>query len=83
MQMDLILNALFSPSNQTLITTCLILAGFRVYLEVIKFDFNSLPLSKAWARMKGEENVRQFHRLGLYLSVGYILLFAPSLIFGH
>lgn len=56
------------------ILVCLCLATFRVYLEVIGVDFKKLPVtSKAFG-----ERAAKFHKTGLYLSVGYIALFAPQ-----
>ena len=60
------------------IIVCLVLAVFRVYLELIKFDFASLPLTKG---LMAKENGQKFHRFGLFICIGYILLFAPPLLF--
>lgn len=57
------------------------LASFRIYLEMVKFDFESLPLTKAISRRTSKAQTSAFHRTGLYLSIGYVLLFAPSLLF--
>jgi hypothetical protein len=59
--------------NDLLIVCCLCLAVFRIYLEVINFNFNKLPISKAMKLGNGK-----FHRYGLYFSIGYFVLFAPS-----
>ena len=69
-------------SNEGLIIFCLMFAVFRIYLEVIGFDFNSLPITKALGQRSGEERLVRFHRMGLYLSVGYIVFFAPSILLG-
>lgn len=52
------------------------LAVFRVYLEIINFDFTSLPLTNRIVK----QNAKSFHRFGLYISIGYIILFAPSVL---
>ena len=74
------LNLFFDTSNQTVVVTCLIFAVFRLYLEVVRFDFAKLPLTKMMAKSAGEKQAQGFHKMGLYLSVGYILLFAPGLL---
>lgn len=75
-----IVNSLNSSSNQTMIVVLLSLAVMRVYLEVIRFDFAKLPLTKGLAKANGEERLQRFHRMGFYFSVGYILLFGPELL---
>lgn len=62
--------------NQVLILTCLCLSVFRIYLEVIKFDFAKLPLTKVMPK----ESQIKFHKYGFYLSVGYFFLFAPEIL---
>jgi hypothetical protein len=49
-------------------------AVFRIYLEVVGFNFASLPLTKRLPN-NSQKNV---HKMGFYLSVGYFILFAPS-----
>jgi hypothetical protein len=63
-------------NDQVLILTCLCLSVFRIYLEVIQFDFAKLPITKSLPK---EKQVK-IHRYGFYLSVGYFILFAPSLL---
>ena len=58
----------------------LILCGLRVYLELIQFDLTKLPITKRMTRTFGLQHAQNFHRFGLYLSVGFILLFAPEFI---
>lgn len=65
-------------SDQRFIFVCLCLATLRVYLEVVGFDFQKLPLT---AKVLGNKG-KKFHKSGLYLSVGYILLFAPQTLLG-
>lgn len=61
--------------NNQLIITCMCLAVFRIYLEVIRFDFRKLPLS---SRLNSYQY--RIHRTGLYLSIGYVILFAPGIL---
>ena len=56
----------------------MMLAVMRIYLEVINFDFQRLPLT---AKMKSEQAVK-FHKMGFYFSLGYFITFAPSLLLG-
>jgi len=42
-----ILNWNEMASNEGLIIFCLIFAVFRIYLEIIGFDFSSLPITKS------------------------------------
>ncbi len=60
-------------NNEALIVVCLFLSVLRIYLEVIGFNFNQLPLTK-----KFQMNQTKFHRYGFYISVGYFILFAPG-----
>ena len=73
-----ILEAVNDPSNQTLQLSLLIFAGLRVYLEIIQFNFERLPLTKTLA--KNEEHAKKFHRWGLYVSIGFILTLAPQFL---
>lgn len=75
-----IVNANDLGSNQWLNILLLVLALGRVYLEIIKFDFASLPLTKGMFRGDSEQ-ARRFHRHGLFLSLGYIVLSAPFTLF--
>ena len=67
-------------SNDWLNISLLILACFRVYLEIIKFDFQSLPLTAGLFQGDNEKAIK-FHRHGLYLSLGYIVFSAPFTLF--
>ena len=58
------------------ILTCLILSVFRIYLEVVGFDFAKLPMAKKLPK----ENVVKFHKFGFYMSIGYFVLFAPEFL---
>lgn len=75
-----IVNANGLGSNQWLNIFLLIAAVMRVYLEIIKFDFASLPLTKGIFKGNAEE-AKKFHRTGLFLSLGYIVLSAPFTLF--
>lgn len=71
---------LMNPSQEVLIGL-MFLASLRIYLEVIGFDFNALPMTKALSKNSSADQLKGFHRMGLIFSVGFIVLFAPSLIF--
>ena len=75
-----ILHKMIETNNETVILICLILAVFRVYLEVIRFNFNELPITKLLSDRLGRTYGANIHRFGLILSVGYILLFSPYYI---
>ena len=68
-------------SNETFIVITLCLAVMRIYLELIKFDFERLPITKSVANKFGSYGMKGFHRTGLIFSVGYVLLFAPQILF--
>jgi hypothetical protein len=74
-----IVNGFGEGSNQWLNIFLLFVAIFRVYLEIIQFDFSALPLTKGM--FKEADAARKFHRHGLYLSLGYIVLSAPFVLF--
>lgn len=65
-------------TNDFLVLICLILASVRIYIEVCGVDLTELPLAKSITHKIGKERVKAFHRTGLYLSTGYIILFAPQ-----
>jgi hypothetical protein len=73
-----IVNLFTDTGNSTLTFILLCLAVFRIYLEVIDFDFSSLPIGRQVAKVYGQQHVGNFHRYGFYLSVGYLILFAPT-----
>jgi len=75
-----IVNGFDGGSNQWLNIFLLIAAVLRVYLEIIKFDFSALPLTKGMFR-GNTEGAQKFHRHGLFLSLGYIVLSAPFTLF--
>lgn len=74
-----IVNGFNGASNQWLNIMMLLAAVFRVYLELIKFDFSELPITKGMFNNK--DQAMKFHRNGLYLSLGYIVLSAPFTLF--
>lgn len=74
-----IVSSFNGPSNQWINIAMLLMALFRVYLELVKFDFTELPVTKGMFRSK--EDAFKFHRSGLYLSLGYIVLSAPFTLF--
>ena len=75
-----IVNANDLGSNQWLNIFLLIAALLRGYLEIVKFDFASLPVTRGMFQGY-EERARRFHRHGLFLSLGYIVLSAPFTLF--
>jgi hypothetical protein len=74
-----IVNGFSGASNQWLNIAMLVAAVFRVYLEIIKFDFSELPLTKGM--FKDATAATKFHKNGLYLCLGYIVLSAPFTLF--
>lgn len=69
-----ILTVFNDPSNQTIQIVFLVFAVVRLYLEVIGFKFEKLPITSRMSNGKG------FHRTGLYFSIGYIVFTAPGLL---
>jgi hypothetical protein len=74
-----IVNGFGVGSNQWLNIFLLMAAAFRVYLEIIKFDLATLPITRGM--FKEADAARKFHRHGLYMSMGYIVLSAPFMLF--
>ncbi len=66
--------------QQNVVNLCLALAVFRVYLELINFKFIKLPMTKKLSEVRGQKFASGIHRFGLYMSIGYIILFAPTLL---
>jgi len=64
-------------NDPLIITVGLMLAVFRIYLEVISFDFQRLPLT---SRLMQREQAMKFHKMGFYFSLGYFITFAPSML---
>lgn len=69
-----ILTVFNDPSNQSVQIVFLVLAVVRLYLEVVGFKFENLPISSKMGDGKG------FHRTGLYFSIGYIVFTAPGFL---
>ena len=66
--------------NDSLRIILLSFAVLRIYLEIIGFRFEKLPLT---ANLIGRGDISRslrFHRMGLIFSVGYILFEAPVLL---
>jgi len=74
--MNSILEFTGPEGNDVLKIFLLAMAFFRIYLEVIGFSFEGLPLTK---RLMGEKG-KSFHRMGLYFGIGYILATAPGIL---
>ena len=61
--------------DRTLILICMLLASFRIYLEITGVSFAQFPLAKKFP-VFGEK----IHKYGLYISLGYVVLFAPEIL---
>jgi hypothetical protein len=72
------INELGPMGNQWLNFILLGFALSRIYLEIIQFDFASLPITKGM--FKSKEEAHRFHRTGLYLCIGYIVFSAPLIL---
>ncbi|PIP96487.1 MAG: hypothetical protein COW00_10330 [Bdellovibrio sp. CG12_big_fil_rev_8_21_14_0_65_39_13] len=81
--MDSILNLSALESNQTLTVALLAIAFIRVFIEVLGIHPEEWPVSKFLAKSRGQEWAQSFHRKGLFLSIGFILLFAPGILLSH
>jgi hypothetical protein len=77
-----ILNSIVRPSNQTFIAIIVALSGLRVFLELTPLVPANWPLSKKLSERIGEEQVTKFHKMGLYICIGQIILWAPELLMG-
>ncbi|MCF8058459.1 MAG: hypothetical protein K9K67_04130 [Bacteriovoracaceae bacterium] len=75
------ISILMNP-NQEVLIGLMCLAAFRVYLEIVGFDFLKLPLTKGLSGRAGADGLKRFHRMGLIFSIGFIVLFAPNLLMG-
>ena len=78
--MDYILNTTGEAGNQTLVILCLILALGRIYLEIIGLDLSKLPITSSIGSKFGKKHASRIHKFGLYISIGYIITHAPSLL---
>lgn len=77
--MDSITNGLMIKADE-LNLILMMLACFRIYLEVIGFNFSKLPLTKSFSQRVGAKGMEGFHRYGLYVSIGYVILFSPGIL---
>ncbi|MBG07215.1 MAG: hypothetical protein CME68_00515 [Halobacteriovoraceae bacterium] len=60
----------------------LILSFLRVFLEFLPLNFSNLPLGKMLTSMSmNEGKLERFHRLGLFLAIGYLVLFFIETLF--
>ena len=59
---------------------CFILATLRIVLSIVGFDFNNLPLSRRLSMLWGEEKTGLFHKTGLMICCGYVLLYSPTVL---
>ncbi len=70
-------NLIFELESSRIVMLCLLsLAVFRIYLEIVGFKLSSLPIGRAI----GEEKSHRIHKMGLYFSIGYFVLFAPQFL---
>ena len=53
-------------------------ALLRIALELVGFDPAALPLTKHLERLHPSFDARRFHRIGLYLGIGYVLSSLPA-----
>ncbi len=74
-----ILNITLGESNDLFTASILALACFRVWLEIMGFDLNRLPLTKLLGQQIDGASTR-FHRFGLWMSIGTIVFTAPSFL---
>ncbi len=51
-----------------------ILALLRVIIEFTKFDLCQFPLAKRMCQLGYEKRIRDFHRMGFFLGLGYVML---------
>jgi hypothetical protein len=58
------------------IVVCLALSVFRIYLEVIGFNFARLPLT---AQLP-QDVQKKIHKYGFYISVLYFVSFSPEIL---
>ncbi|OIQ15915.1 MAG: hypothetical protein BM556_16595 [Bacteriovorax sp. MedPE-SWde] len=77
-----IVNSFVQPSNQTFIAIVVALSGLRVFLEMTPLVPANWPLSKKLSKRVGQEQVSKFHKYGLYICIGQIVLWAPELLLG-
>ncbi len=69
----------FDYLNLFILTLCLL----RIYLEIIDFDFNKLPITNKLSAYYGKAYAQRFHKFGFYMGAGYFLLNLPNLLTGN
>ncbi|MBH48458.1 MAG: hypothetical protein CME71_09855 [Halobacteriovorax sp.] len=74
-----ILNITMGESNDVFTASILALACFRVWLEIMGFNLNNLPMTKMLGQ-KIDGAGSRFHRFGLWMSIGTIIFTAPSFL---
>ena len=75
-----IITTLHDGSNPILVLILLSLASFRVWLEIMGFDFEKLPVTQKVFQSRGPEALKRFHRTGLYFSLGYLVFVGGPLL---
>ena len=75
-----ILIYLTDTENQWVVWPLFLLAIFRVLLELLKVKLHHLPITQTLEEKCAFFHGSSFHQAGLYLGIGYILLFIPTLI---
>tara|TARA_R110000868_G_scaffold90968_6_gene252141 strand:- start:10911 stop:11147 length:237 start_codon:yes stop_codon:yes gene_type:complete len=74
-----ILNITMGESNDVFTASILALACFRVWMEIVGFNFDQLPMTKMLGQKIDGAGTR-FHRFGLWMSIGTIVFTAPSFL---
>jgi len=77
--MEFILTGEGTTGNELLNAVLFCLAGLRIYLEIVGAPLAELPVS----RMVFGERAKAFHRTGLFLAIGHVVLFAPTVLLGY
>ncbi|EQC48592.1 hypothetical protein [Bacteriovorax sp. DB6_IX] len=77
-----IVDSFIHPSNQTFIAIIVALSGLRVFIEFTPLVPENWPISKKWSQRVGRAHVEKFHKTGLYICIGQIILWAPNLLMG-
>ena len=79
--MDNIINEIMVKAEEWTVIF-MFLACVRIYLEIIGFDFQRLPITKALSSQLGGKKMQGYHKFGLYISIGYVILFSPGILLG-
>jgi hypothetical protein len=67
--------------DTSILIALMLLAIARIYLEILGFNWSMLPMTKSLGNKVGTERMYRFHKMGLYFSIGFVVLFAPELLF--